>query len=135
MMKINCWPRPVFVFASAWILAAGCATETDQSFNAHFNQNLPAAPKYAVENVNDHRFKIVMDQGRPMQDDPGRVTYMKQAVSVVAEDEAHRRGWANWDMNYIEQRDQGWMLILVAEVTRKPALNVTPIQPTPPSGP
>jgi hypothetical protein len=55
-----------------------------------------------------------------------RVIYVKQAASAVAESEAKRRGWKNWDLNYIQERDAGWMHIVIADVTRKNAVERTP---------
>ena len=38
--------------------------------------------------------------------------------------EAKRRGWQNWNLDYIQERDKGWMHIVIADVTRKNAVNV-----------
>jgi len=120
------------------VLGPGCATRDEQSYNENFNQNLPTAPKYVIEDQDDSRFKIRIHQGSPMEMDPARVTYLKQATTVVAQDEARRRGWSNWDVDYIQERDKGWMHVLVAEVTEKPAITTTTttapliVVPTPP---
>jgi hypothetical protein len=55
-----------------------------------------------------------------------RVIYVKQVASTVAESEAKRRGWPNWNLDYIQERDQGWMHIVIADVTRKNAVERTP---------
>ena len=107
------------------VLAAGCATHDEHSYNQDFNQNMPTSPKYTIEDVNDHEFKVIVHQGSPM-DGSQRVIYVKQVASTVAESEAKRRGWKNWDLNYIQDRDQGWMRIVIAEVTRKNAVEMTP---------
>ena len=53
-----------------------------------------------------------------------RIVFVKQVASTVAADEAKRRGWSNWDLNYIQERDQGWMHIVVAVVTRQNAVEM-----------
>jgi hypothetical protein len=113
------------------VFAAGCATEEEQSFNQNYNQNLPTSPKYIVKDVSDDEFKVEVHQGSP-EPGPDRVTYVKQAASVVARDEARRRGWGDWQLDYIDERDQGWMHIVVAEVKEKPAIRMTPALPPPP---
>jgi len=123
-MKINQirWPlRLLLLNATVLLLAAGCATHNERSYNQDFNQNLQTAPKYVVENVDDTHFKIVVHQGSP-SDGPQRVIEVKQAASAVAESEAKNRGWQNWDLEYIQERDKGWMHIVIADVTRKNAV-------------
>jgi hypothetical protein len=111
--------------ATLAVLAAGCATHDERSYNQDFNQNLPTAPKYFIENINDTHFKVTVHQGTPSEG-PQRIIYVKEVASTVAETEAKRRGWKNWDLNYIQERDQGWMRIVIAEVTRKNAVEKTP---------
>jgi hypothetical protein len=116
----------------AWmIFTGGCATEDEQSFNQNFNQNLPTSPKYIIKDVSEDRFKLELHQGSP-DTGPERVTYLKQAATIVARDEARRRGWGDWQLDYIDERDQGWMHILVAEVKEKPAVQMTPPAGMPP---
>lgn len=110
--------------ATLAVLAAGCATHDERSYNQDFNQNLPTAPKYFIENIDDNHFKVTVHQGSPMEG-PQRIIYVKEVASTVAETEAKRRGWTNWDLNYIQERDQGWMRIVIAEVTRKNAVEKT----------
>jgi hypothetical protein len=107
------------------VLATGCATHDEHSYNQDFNQNLPTSPKYFVEDIDDNHFKVTVHQGSPV---PGtqRDLSVKQVASTVAESEAKRRGWQNWDLNYIQERDQGWMHIVIAEVTRKNAVEKRP---------
>jgi hypothetical protein len=111
---------------SAVILAfaAGCATHDEHSYNQDYHQDLPTSPKYSIENVNDHEFKVIVHQGSPAEGSQ-RVIYVKQVASMVAGTEAKRRGWPNWDLNYIQEHDQGWMHVVIAEVIRKNAI-VTP---------
>jgi hypothetical protein len=127
-MKINQFHRtfPQLVLSAAILaLAAGCATHDEHSYNQDYNQNLPTSPKYTIENVDDNQFKVIVHQGSPYEGSQ-RVIYVKQVASTVAESEAKRRGWQNWDLNYIQERDQGWMHIVIADVTRKNAIEKTP---------
>lgn len=96
-----------------------------RSFNQDYSQNFACAPNYAIEDVSATRFKLVVQQGAPMMG-PQRVVYMKQAAAAVASTEAKSLGWQNWDLNYIQETDRGWMHILVAEVTRKNPVELTP---------
>jgi hypothetical protein len=107
------------------ILAAGCATNGERSYNRDFNQNLATSPTYTIKNIDDTHFRVSVYQGSPM---PGteRVTFDKEVASTVAESEAKRRGWQNWDLGYIQDRDQGWMHIVIADVIRKNAVEKTP---------
>jgi hypothetical protein len=107
------------------VLAAGCATHNERSYNQDFNQNLPTSPNYTIENVDDTHFHVIVHQGSPL---PGteRITFVKEVASTVAATEAKRRGWQNWDLGYIQERDQGWMHIVIADVTRKNAVEMTP---------
>src|SRR5271154_4600016 len=123
-MKINQirWTFPHLVLSAAILaLAAGCATHDEHSYNQDYNQNLPTSPKYFIENIDDTHFKVTVHQGTPL-DGPGRIIYVRQVASTVAATEAKRRGWPNWDLNYVQDRDQGWMHIVIAEVTRKNAV-------------
>jgi hypothetical protein len=112
--------RLLLLNAAVVVLTAGCATQMQGSYNQDFNQNLPIAPKYAIENENDAHFQVIIHQGSPLQG-PERISYMKEAATGVARDEAKRRGWQNWDINYIQERDKGWMHIVIVEVTRENA--------------
>ncbi len=107
------------------VIAAGCASHEENSFNKDYNQNVPTSPKYYFENIDDNHFKVIVHQGSPMQG-PERVIFVKQVASTVAGTEAKRRGWQNWELNYIQNRDQGWMRIVIGEVTRKNAVALTP---------
>jgi hypothetical protein len=117
--------RLLLLNATLVVLAAGCATPNERSYNQDFNQNLPTSPKYTIENIDDTHFQVTVHQGSPS---PGtqRVIYVKEVASVVAASEAKRRGWQNWNLDYIQERDQGWMHIVIADVTRKNAVEMTP---------
>ena len=123
-MKLNQFNKPLcllLVNAALVVLATGCATHETHSYNQDYNQNLPTAPKYFIENINDHQFKVTVHQGSPL---PGtqRDLSVKEVTATVAETEAKNRGWKNWDINYIQERDQGWMHVVIADVTRKNAV-------------
>ena len=100
------------------VLTAGCATHNERSYNEDFNQNLPTSPRYAIGNVDDTHFQVTVHQGSALSG-PQRIVFVKEVASTVAATEARRRGWKNWDLNYIQDRDQGWMHIVIANVTRK----------------
>jgi len=106
-------------------LALGCAHYAEHSYNTDFNQNLPTSPNYTIRNLDDYRFQVEVFQGAPGTE-TDRAVYVKKAASSVAETEAKRRGWANWDLNYTEDTNHGWMHIVTAEVTRKNAAIKSP---------
>jgi hypothetical protein len=117
--------RLLLLNATLVVLAAGCATHNERSYNQDFNQNLPTSPKYTIANVDDTHFQVTVHQGSPL---PGtqRVIYVKEVASTVAATEARHRGWQNWNLDYIQDRDQGWMHIVIANVTRKNSVEMTP---------
>ena len=111
--------------AAALVFLTGCATPEEHSYNQVFGQNLVTAPKYYIRDENDDHFKIVVHQGKPASDKPDsssgvRIDDVKTAASDVAKAEAQRLGWARWQLNYIQEKDQGWMHVVVAEVKREP---------------
>jgi hypothetical protein len=100
------------------LLAAGCTTPT-KSFNQDYSENFPPQPNYAIDNMDNGHFKIRLYQGTPMPEQRAVcVMYMKKAVWTIANAEAKRRGWEQWEVNYIQERDQGWMHVLVSVVVR-----------------
>jgi hypothetical protein len=111
--------------ATLAVLATGCTTHDERSYNQDFNQNLPTSPNYTIENVDDAHFRVTVHQGSPS---PGtqRVIYVKEVASTVAATEAKRRGWQNWNLDYIQERDKGWMHIVIVDVTRKNPLTMSP---------
>jgi len=117
-MKTNHTRWLSLLSATFVFLAAGCATPT-KSFNRDFGENFPPEPKYAVDNMDDTHFKVRVLQGRPMPEQHAVcVEYMKEAATTIANAEGKRRGWQEWQLNYIQERDQGWMHVLVAVVIR-----------------
>ena len=120
-MKANRLARLFCGFTSLVILAvfsSGCATHEEHSFNDDFHQSLPTAPKYVIENVNENKFTVTGRQGQPMKSE-ARIIHVKRAVAAVAETEAKRRGWENWQLEYVRQGDTGWMFVAKAVVVRK----------------
>ncbi|MEY4918441.1 MAG: hypothetical protein RL616_2354 [Verrucomicrobiota bacterium] len=103
------------------VFSSGCATHEEHSFNDDFGQSLPTAPKYFIENINDDHFTITTRQGQAMKSEE-RIIFVKRATSAVAETEAKRRGWENWQLEYIRQGDTGWMFVAKADVVRKNAV-------------
>ena len=126
-MKINQlrWTlRILLLNATLALLATGCATSNEGSYNQDFHQNLPTSPNYAIENVNDTDFHVIVHQGTALKGSD-RIIYVKQVASAVAASEAKHRGWENYDLNYIQEYDQGWMHVVVADITRKNAVEKT----------
>jgi hypothetical protein len=120
----------VFVFTAALaVFSSGCATHDEHSFNDDFNQTLPVAPIYSIENINDNHFTVTVRQSKSLMTEQ-RITFVKRAASVVIETEAKRRGWQNWQHEYIMEIDQGWMHIVKADVVRKNAVEMKTTAPT-----
>ncbi len=115
--------------AALAVFGSGCATHEEHSFNDDFNQNLPTAPKYSIENINDNHFTVTVRQSKALMTEQ-RITFVKRAASVVIETEAKRRGWKNWQHEYIMEVDQGWMHIVKADVVRKNSLEMKADAPT-----
>jgi hypothetical protein len=99
------------------ILLAGCATAPEHSFNDDFGENLTTQPKYSIQNEDAGRFTITVHQGTPSTG-AERLLDVKQAATAIAAAEARRRGWERWQLNYIQEQNQGWMHIVIGEVTR-----------------
>jgi hypothetical protein len=110
--------RLAYLSAGLAILLAGCASPDEQSFNEQFRDNLPTNPQYYIKDEGDRHFTIVVQQGSPSTL-PNRVIDQKKAATTVAETETRRLGWDKWHLDYISERDQGWMHIVVARVTRE----------------
>ena len=99
------------------VLFSGCATP-EHSFNSDYNENLPVKPMYYIHDKTANSFLITVNQGTP-SNGAERVINVKQAASIIAKAECQRLGWEKWDLNYIQERNQGWMHVVIAEVTRK----------------
>jgi len=116
-MKINRLARLLSFSAAVVFLAGGCTTPM-RSFNQDYDENYPPQPNYSIKDLDADRFKLRIHQGTPYQG-AQRVVYMKQAAWVIANAEGQRRHWVRWKVDYIQERDQGWMHVLVAIVTRE----------------
>jgi hypothetical protein len=117
-MNKNRLLRLALLSAILMLLVPGCAAPT-RSFNQDYGENFPPQPNYAIDKMDDTHFKIRLFQGTPSPEDlPVTVNYMKRAVKIIADAEAKRRGWQDWEVNYIQERNQGWMHVLVAVVIR-----------------
>jgi len=73
---------------------------------------------YYIYDENDQHFRINVHQGTP-SNGAERVLNVKEAASTIAKAESQRLGWEKWQLNYIQERNQGWMHVVVAEVTRE----------------
>jgi hypothetical protein len=112
---------------ASWLLAikaagavffSGCASPKEHSFNADFGETLPAQPMYFIQDENDRHFIITVQQGTPSAG-AERIINIKEAASAIAKAESQRLGWEKWQLNYIQERNQGWMHVVVAEVTHE----------------
>lgn len=129
LYRVSPW---LISFPAAVVLwVAGCATTEEHSFNHDYGQFLVTSPKYYIEDEGGARFRIVVDQGKPSAG-AERVLDVKTAASEIAKDEAQRLGWKHWQLNYIQEKDQGWMHVVVAEVKHEPDAEPAPGQPTAP---
>jgi|SRR5450756_827189 len=110
--------------AAIAVLLSGCATPDEHSYNKDFGENLPAQPIYSIQHEDDQHFILKVHQGVPLNG-AARTLNVKEAASGVAKAECERLGWKKWDLNYIQEKDQGWMHVVVAKVNRE-----TYIEPT-----
>ena len=104
--------------AGLFVFLSGCSTPDEYSYNEQFHENLLTQPKYYVKDEDDRHFKIVVHQGSPSTES-NRVIDQKEAATNVARAEAKRLGWDKWHLDYIQERDQGWMHVVIAKVTRE----------------
>jgi len=111
-------PWLLSINAGIAILFSGCATPERHSFNQDFNENLPVNPKYYIHDEDGNRFLITVNQGKPSTG-AERVINVKEAATTVAKAECKKLGWEKWHLDYIQERDQGWMHVVIAQVTRE----------------
>ena len=111
----------VWVTAGLLLIGTGCATHEQHSFNSDFNQSLACAPNYYITDGGEKKFVVAVSQGKTSRGQE-RILDVKRAASAIAEQEAKRRGWGTWDLNYIYEKDEGWMHVVHAEVTRRQTL-------------
>ena len=100
------------------ILFSGCASPEQHSFNNDFNDHLAVNPMYNIHDEDGNRFFVTVKQGSPSTG-AERVINVKTAATTVAKSECQRLKWDKWNLNYIQERIQGWMHVVVAEVTRE----------------
>lgn len=103
--------------AAVLILLNGCASPQEHSFNNDYNESFPTQPKYYIYDVDAQHFRIYVHQGTPSTG-AERYIDVKEAASTIAKAESQKLGWEKWQLNYIQQRNQGWMHVVIAEVTR-----------------
>ena len=122
-MKDPTCSRPVFsllaLYAAAAIIFTGCATPDQHSYNKDFGETLPAEPVYSIQHEDDNHFILKVHQGVPLNG-AARTLNVKEAASGVAKAECERLGWKKWELNYLQEKDQGWMHVVVAKVERRP---------------
>jgi hypothetical protein len=117
-MKTTYLLVPLLAFSvAATILSTGCASPDQHAFNTEFGENLLTQPNYHIQDESENHFTITVHQGKPSNFND-RVSDAKQAADTVAKAEAQKRGWEKWRLNYIQERDQGWMHIVIAKVDR-----------------
>jgi hypothetical protein len=107
------------VNAGVAMLLSGCASPDEHAYNQDFNDNLATQPKYFIKDEDNHHFKIYVHQGVATTT-ANRVLDVKTAATAVAKSETAKLGWQKWHMDYIQERDQGWMHVVVADVKREP---------------
>ena len=100
------------------VLAGGCATPEQHSFNHDFGEQFPVNPMYSIQTMDAMHFRITVHQGKPSTGTE-RVINLKNAASTIAKAESQRLGWEKWQVDYIREYEQGWMHVVVAEVTRE----------------
>jgi hypothetical protein len=111
-------PWLLSVYAAAAVLFSGCASPEQRSFNSDFNDHLPVNPTYYIHDEDSNRFLITVNQGTPSTG-AERVINVKEAATTVATAECKKLGWDKWHLDYIQERNQGWMHIVIAQVTRE----------------
>jgi hypothetical protein len=102
---------------AAAMVIGGCASPKETSFNPEFGEDLATQPKYYIHDENDQHFLITVHQG-VVSTRPERLLDVKTAATAVAKKECQRLGWDKWRMDYIQEKDQGWMHVVIVNVTR-----------------
>jgi hypothetical protein len=117
-------PWLLSINAAIAVLLSGCATPEEHSFNHDFGETLPARPQYYIHDEDEKRFHITVQQGTPLTG-AERVFNVKEAATTIAKAECQRLGWKKWKMNYIQERNQGWMHVVIAKVVREEYIEPT----------
>ena len=116
--------------AAIAILFTGCATPDEHAFNKDFGESLPAERVYSIQHEDDNHFILKVHQGVPLNG-AARTLNVKEAASTVAKAECERLGWKKWQLDYIQEKDQGWMHVVVAKVVRQPYIEPSFPAPNP----
>jgi hypothetical protein len=116
-IQLRWTPWLLAINAAIAILAAGCAAPEEHSFNQDFGAQLPVKPMYSIHDEDAVHFRITVHQG-VNSTGVERVANLKEAASDIAKAESKRLGWEKWQLDYISEHEQGWMHVVVAEVTR-----------------
>jgi len=111
-------PWLLSVNVAALVLLNGCAAPQEHSFNGDFKESFPTQPQYSIADRDTNHFTITVHQGVPSTGAEHSVD-VKEAASTIARAESQKRGWEKWQLNYVQERNQGWMRVVVAEVTRE----------------
>ncbi len=104
--------------AAILMLFNGCATQKEHSFNGDFGQNMTSDPKYFIYDEDSEHFRIEVHQGTPSTG-ADRILDLKKAATTIAEAECQRLEWKKWQSDFIQERNQGWMHIVILEVKKK----------------
>jgi hypothetical protein len=112
------WIPWLMSVSAAVVLLNGCAAPQEHSFNSDFKESLPTQPMYNISDEDAQHFRINVHQGTPSTGAEHTID-VREAASTIAKAESQKRGWEKWQLNYIQQRNQGWMRIVVVEVTRE----------------
>ena len=111
-------PCILSINAAIAVWLTGCASPQDHSFNADFGEDLRTKPTYFIQDKDTTHFTITVQEGTP-SNGPERITDVKVAASTIAKAECQRREWKKWKLEYAQERNLGWMHVVVAEVTQE----------------
>jgi hypothetical protein len=104
--------------AALAMVVTGCVSPKEHSYNDDFGDNLRTKPVYFIQDVDATHYHITVREGTP-SNGPERVTDVKSAALAIAKAECQRREWKQWQVDYTEEKNLGWMHVVVTEVTRK----------------
>jgi hypothetical protein len=118
IIRLRWTPWLLSINAAIAVSFCGCATPPEHSFNNDFGEQLPVKPMYYIQDGDATHYTITVHQGTPSTG-VERILNVKEAATTIAKAESQRRGWEKWQLDYIQERNQGWMHVEVAEVTRE----------------
>jgi hypothetical protein len=117
-IRLRWTPWLLAINAAIAVLFSGCAAPDEHNFNHDFGEQFPVKPMYYIYDEDAAHFRITVHQGTHSTGTE-RVINLKDAATIIAKAESQRLGWEKWQLNYIQERDQGWMHVVIAEVTRE----------------